>query len=116
MFITHDLSVVKHISDQIAVLYLGQCIELADSKELFKNLQHPYTKALLSAIPISDLIMKEREIKIIKGEVASPIDPKSSCRFAIRCDYAASKCNEADSEFREISSGHFVAYLFAENL
>ncbi len=116
MFITHDLSVVKHISDQIAVLYLGQCIELADSRELFKNPMHPYTKALLSAIPIPDLIMKEKEIKVIRGEVASPINPAPGCRFAVRCEYAQESCVGADPALRETAPGHFVACPFAHAL
>lgn len=109
MFITHDLSVVKHISDEIAVLYLGQCIEKAPKKELFNHPLHPYTKALLSAIPIPDLSMRNKQMQIIRGEVTSPIDPKPGCRFAARCEGACEKCNGENPEFREISPGHFCA-------
>ena len=82
MFITHDLSVVKHISDEIAVMYLGQCVERVSSKELFVNPMHPYTQALLSAIPIPDLSMRGKPRQILKGEVKSPIEPPAGCRFA----------------------------------
>ncbi len=113
MFITHDLSVVKHISTEIAVLYLGQCVEKAPSDELFANPTHPYTKALLSAIPVPSLSMRDKEIKVIKGEVTSPIDPKPGCRFAARCEFATEACMGQDPEFREISPGHFCACPFA---
>ena len=109
LFITHDLSVVKHISTEIAVLYLGQCVEKAPSDELFANPSHPYTKALLSAIPVPSLSMRDKEIKVIKGEVTSPIDPKPGCRFAARCEYASEACMGRDPEFREIAPGHFCA-------
>ena len=109
MFITHDLSVVKHISDDIAVLYLGQCIELAPSRELFANPLHPYTKALLSAIPVPNLSMRSKTIKVIRGEVASPINPAPGCRFAARCDMSTQACTGEDPAFREITPGHFVA-------
>lgn len=109
MFITHDLSVVRHISDHIAVMYLGQCVELCPSKELFKNPLHPYTKALLSAIPIPSVEMKNKKIEVIKGEVTNPIDPKPGCRFAARCPYASEECRQADLPLKEIEPGHFVA-------
>ena len=108
MFITHDLSVVKHISNEIAVMYLGQCVETASSKELFKNPRHPYTKALLAAIPVPDISMRHKEIEIIKGEITSPVNPKPGCRFAMRCPYASDICNEPQ-ELIELSPGHFVA-------
>jgi len=108
LFITHDLSVVKHISNEIAVMYLGQCVEIAPSNELFKNPKHPYTKALLAAIPVPDISMRYKEIEIIKGEITSPVNPKPGCRFATRCPYAAEVCNEPQ-ELVEISPGHFVA-------
>ena len=85
MFITHDLSVVKHISDEIAVMYLGQCVEKASSEELFNNPLHPYTQALLHAIPLPNLSNRNKQKSIIKGEVTSPINPKPGCRFAARC-------------------------------
>lgn len=116
LFITHDLSVVKHISDNIAVLYLGQCVELADSRELFANPRHPYTKALLSAIPIPDLSMRRNRHRIIRGEVTSPIDPAPGCRFAARCEFARNACTTENPELREISAGHFVACPFAETI
>lgn len=109
MFITHNLSVVKHISDDIMVMYLGKCVERASSDELFENPMHPYTKALLSAIPIPDISMRNKEIQLIKGEVSSPINPKPGCRFAARCKYATEACREADPALREILPGHFVA-------
>jgi peptide/nickel transport system ATP-binding protein len=108
MFITHDLSVVKHISDEIAVLYLGQCVERCQTEELFRNPLHPYTKALLEAIPLPKLRDK-KERKLIKGEVSDPIDPKPSCRFASRCDYCADVCLEGNVPLLEHSQGHFIA-------
>lgn len=109
MFITHDLSVVKHISDEIAVLYLGQCVELAPSDELFRNPLHPYTQALLDAIPVPNLSNRGKQRKIIKGEVTSPIAPKPGCRFAARCPYATVGCTAGDIPLREVSEGHYVA-------
>ena len=114
MFITHDLSVVKHISDEIAVMYLGMCVERAPTNELFKNPTHPYTKALLSAIPIPSLEMRHKEIQVIKGEITSPINPKPGCRFAPRCPLATDECVGHDIEFREISPGHFVSCIHAD--
>ncbi len=109
MFITHDLSVVRHISDQIAVMYLGQCVEMAPSKELFKNPIHPYTKALLSAIPVPSIEMKGKKLHVIRGEVSNPINPKPGCRFASRCPLASDECRGADIPFEEREPGHFVA-------
>lgn len=109
MFITHDLSVVKHISDEIMVMYLGQCVEKAETKELFSNPLHPYTKALLSAIPVPDISMLGKKVQVIRGEVTNPIDPKPGCRFAQRCTFCNDECTQNDIELREISSGHFVA-------
>ena len=108
MFITHDLSVVKHISDEIAVLYLGTCVERATKRELFKNPLHPYTKALLSAIPVPNIDYNE-EIIGIQGEVTSPIEPKPGCRFAGRCPHATGKCVGEDIPLIEIESGHWIA-------
>lgn len=116
MFITHDLSVVKHISTEIAVLYLGQCIEKAPVDELFSNPCHPYTKALLSAIPVPNLSMRKKKIHIIRGEVVSPINPKPGCRFAARCEYACESCTQEEPEFTEISPKHFCACPFYEKL
>lgn len=109
MFITHDLSVVKHISDEIAVMYLGQCVEHASSDELFDNPKHPYTKALLSAIPIADLSSRNKKREIIKGEVTSPINPKLGCRFEPRCQYRTDACIGKNIELKEVDQNHFVA-------
>ncbi|MDR1732187.1 MAG: ATP-binding cassette domain-containing protein [Synergistaceae bacterium] len=128
MFITHDLSVVRHISDEIVVMYLGQCVEHADSDSLFENPLHPYTKALLSAIPEPDITMRNKEIKPIRGELASPVNPPAGCRFAARCDYTRDVCRTVTPPLRsqtrrqdgaaETASGkgrHFVAcHLFPE--
>ena len=108
MFITHDLSVVKHISDEIMVMYLGQCVERASSKELFANPMHPYTKALLSAVPIPSLAKRGKPRDILSGEVVSPIDPAPGCRFAARCKYATEKCKDS-VQFQRVSEGHFLA-------
>lgn len=108
VFITHDLSVVRHISDEICVMYLGQMVEKSPAKELFKNPVHPYTKALLSAIPIPDIHVKRKRI-LLSGEVTSPIEPKPGCRFAARCPYAEDKCREPQS-LEEISKDHYVSY------
>jgi oligopeptide/dipeptide ABC transporter ATP-binding protein len=109
MFVTHDLSVVKHISTDIAVMYLGQCVEKAPSDELFANPQHPYTKALLSAIPVPSLKSRTAEKQIIKGEVSNPINPKPGCRFAARCPHCCDKCISQPYELKERSANHFVA-------
>ena len=108
MFITHDLSVVKHISTEIAVMYLGQCVEKAPADELFANPVHPYTKALLSAIPIPSLKYRNMQ-NILSGEVTSPIDPKPGCRFAARCPNAKPECTGCNLELKEISPNHFVS-------
>lgn len=108
MFITHDLSVVKHISNEIAVMYLGQCVERAESKELFKNPLHPYTRALLSAIPVPKLTGGLKK-NIIRGEVSDPINPKPGCRFASRCDYCKESCLGKDIPLKDRGNGHFVA-------
>ena len=108
MFVTHNLSVIKHISDNIAVMYLGQCVELAPTEELFAHPEHPYTKALLNAIPIASLKYRKK-LEIIKGEVTSPINPKPGCRFADRCPYATDRCREDGLKLKEITPGHFVA-------
>lgn len=113
MFITHDMSVVKHISDDIAVMYLGQMIEKCPSKEIFSNTIHPYSQALLSAIPIPNVHVK-KERMILKGELTSPIDPKPCCRFAARCPYATEECNATEPQLREIKPNHFVACHYAE--
>lgn len=109
MFVTHDLSVVKHISDRIMVMYLGQCVELASSDELFDNPLHPYTKALLAAIPEPDLSKRNEDFVTIKGEVSSPINVKPGCRFAKRCEHFCEECSLKDPQLTEVSPGHFVS-------
>lgn len=109
MFVTHDLSVVKHISDKIMVMYLGKCVEMAPSDELFSNPLHPYTKALLAAIPEPDLSKRDNGFTIIKGEVSSPINVKPGCRFAKRCDFCSEDCKNVDPQLIEISPEHFVS-------
>ena len=109
MFVTHDLSVVKHISNKIMVMYLGKCVEMAASDELFGNPLHPYTKALLSAIREPDISKREEEFMLIKGEISSPINVKPGCRFAARCDYVSEKCLGRDIELKEVAREHFVA-------
>lgn len=114
LFITHDLSVVQHISDNIMVMYLGQCVELAPSDEIFDNPLHPYTKALLSAIPKADLSRRGDDRKIIRGEVSDPIEPKPGCRFSGRCAKCASQCLGKDIPLKEETPGHFVACTLYE--
>jgi len=109
MFITHNLSVVKHISTNIAVMYLGKCVEYAPFQELFDNPTHPYTKALLSAIPIPDISMQDAEIHPIKGEVSSPINPAPGCRFKTRCDYYTKACDKENVELEFVSENHYCA-------
>ena len=108
MFITHDLSVVKHISTNIGVMYLGQMIEKAPKTDIFKKPLHPYTIALLSAIPSTNVLNKSKKI-ILKGEIASPINPKVGCRFAARCPFAQEICLKANPQFEEAAPNHFVA-------
>ncbi len=107
MFITHDLSVVRHISDDICVMYLGQLVETSPSKELFKHPLHPYTQALISAVPSIDIHRKKERI-ILEGEITSPINPKPGCRFARRCKYECKPCREAQ-QLEEVMPNHFVA-------
>lgn len=108
IFITHDLSVVKHISDDICVMYLGQVVEKCDSEELFEMPIHPYTRALLSAIPIPSLHNRRKKI-LLKGEISSPIDPNPGCRFAVRCPFANETCTSVTPQLVEHSPNHFVA-------
>lgn len=115
MFITHNLSVVKHISNDIMVMYLGQLVEKCESEELFAHTYHPYTHALLSAIPTVDLDSRKEQI-LLKGEISSPINPKPGCRFASRCPYAREQCSRDNPEIREIRPGHFVACHFVEEI
>lgn len=108
IFISHDLSVVKHISDNIGVMYLGQLIEKAPKKEIFRQPLHPYTIALLSAIPSTNIEVKKKKI-ILKGEIVSPINPQTGCRFAARCPFAIEQCRSEDPAFVEVAEGHHVA-------
>jgi oligopeptide/dipeptide ABC transporter ATP-binding protein len=107
MFITHDLCVVRHISDYIVVMYLGQVVESAPQNDLFAHQLHPYTKALLSAIPTIDLSHRGSEGEILEGEVGNPTNPDPGCRFVSRCKYASEKCKKPQ-ELREAESRHFV--------
>ena len=110
LFIAHDISVVRHISNRIGVMYLGNLVELTDSYELYRNPLHPYTKTLMSAVPIPDPdVTRARERLILQGELPSPIDPPSGCKFHTRCPFATERCKQEAPEFKEYESGHFAA-------
>lgn len=110
LFIAYDLSMVRHISDKVGVMYLGNLMEIAPSNELYENPKHPYTKALMSAIPLPDPKSAQRKDRIeLKGEIKSPINPKPGCKFASRCAYAKDICEEETPKLKEIGEGHFVA-------
>lgn len=115
LFISHDLSVVKHISDRVAVMYLGSIVEMADKTELFSNPRHPYTQALMSAIPVPDVDVKRKEI-YLEGDVPSPVDPPAGCRFHTRCRYATEACRRARPELTDIGNGHYTACLRQEEI
>ena len=117
LFVAHDLSMVKHISDRIAVLYLGALVELAPAEELFANPKHPYTQALLSAIPVPDPDVEQERSKVrvhLEGELPSPINPAPGCKFCSRCRYATEACATEAPAMREVSEGHFVACHLCE--
>lgn len=114
LFVAHNLAVVEHISDRVAVMYLGKVVELADRKELFSKPLHPYTRALMSAIPIPNPRVKRERI-ILEGDVPSPLNPPSGCRFHPRCPYAEERCSIEEPAFREIKPNHWVACHFAED-
>ncbi|MCI5596091.1 MAG: ATP-binding cassette domain-containing protein [Lachnospiraceae bacterium] len=109
LFISHNLSVVKHVSDRIAVMYLGKIVELADYKEIFANPLHPYTKALLSAIPIAKLNVEKRERIILEGDVPSPVNPPEGCRFCGRCKFRTEQCAKETPDLVDVGDGHYVA-------
>lgn len=115
VFISHNLSVVKHVSDRIAVMYLGQIVELSDFRSIFKNAMHPYTMALLSAIPVPRYGHRRKEI-ILEGDVPSPINPPEGCRFAGRCIHVKERCTRETPKLREVEPGHFVRCHFAGQL
>jgi oligopeptide/dipeptide ABC transporter ATP-binding protein len=115
IFIAHDLSVVEHISDRIAVMYVGKIVEMAETEELLHNPLHPYTEALLSAIPPADPDIQPNRIKL-QGEVPSPVNPPPGCIFHPRCNYARPECRANVPELREVKPGHFVSCHFAEEL
>jgi len=115
LFISHDLSVVEHISDRVAVMYVGKMVEMAKTEELFLNPRHPYTEALLSALPKPDPDLKMERI-ILPGEVANPANPPSGCYFHPRCNYAQDICKETEPEWEEVTPGHFAACHFAREL
>ena len=113
LFIAHDLSVVRHLCSRLAVMYLGRIVEKAPADELFKNPMHPYTQALLSAIPIPEIV-KDRQRILLRGEITSPVDPPDECRFAKRCNFACDKCRQGEPQLVEVSPNHFVSCKMAQ--
>ncbi|GAH45659.1 unnamed protein product, partial [marine sediment metagenome] len=115
LFIAHDLSVIEHISDRVAVMYVGKIVEVAETEELFLNPRHPYTEALMSAVPKPDPRLKMERI-ILSGEVANPANPPSGCYFHPRCRYSKDLCKKENPQLKEISPEHYVACHFAKEL
>lgn len=115
IFVTHDLSVVKHISNDILVMYVGSMVEKCDAKEIFRKPYHPYTKGLLSAIPLPNIHVENKRIAM-KGELTSPVDPKPGCRFAKRCPYAKDKCFKEEPPYEEVEPGHFTRCHFVREI
>lgn len=110
LFVAHDLSMVRHISDRVGVMYLGSLVEIAETEELYNHNQHPYTKALLSAIPIADPVLSRQSSQILlEGDVPSPLNSPAGCKFASRCPYAKNECRERAPELKEVAGRHFVA-------
>jgi oligopeptide/dipeptide ABC transporter ATP-binding protein len=115
LFIAHDLSVIKHISNRVGVMYLGKIVELAKTEELFLNPKHPYTEALISAVPVPDPDHAAEEI-ILQGDVPSPVNPPSGCHFHPRCRYAREICRNEVPIYQELEEGHYVSCHLAESL
>lgn len=115
LFISHDLSVVEHISDRVGVMYLGKMVEYGETEQIFAHPKHPYTEALMSAVPVADPTYQQERIPL-KGEIPNPANPPSGCYFHTRCRYCKQKCKEVAPEYKEIEPGHFVACHFAEEL
>jgi peptide/nickel transport system ATP-binding protein len=115
LFVAHDLSVIRHISDRVAVMYVGKLVEMAETEELYNNPQHPYTEALITAVPRPDPDTKKRRI-ILPGEVANPANPPSGCYFHPRCQYVQDVCSQEAPPFADIGGGHFVACHYAGKL
>jgi oligopeptide/dipeptide ABC transporter ATP-binding protein len=114
VFISHDLNVVQHISDRIGVMYLGKLVELGPSEDVFNDPLHPYTKALFGAIPLPVVNIVRRELTVLEGNVPSPVNPPSGCRFHTRCPLAQGICQETEPTFRQVRNGRFIACHFVE--
>ena len=115
IFISHDLSVVEHISDRVGVMYLGKMVEYGETEQIFTHPKHPYTEALMSAVPVADPNFVQERIPL-KGEIPNPANPPSGCYFHTRCRYCTEKCKELTPEYREFDAGHFAACSLADEL